>query len=71
MIVVARAMLVVDVLTRLGFMATTTALFQAELAHAGYTARPVPAWPDSPAVEAITDLEARSRGANPGRPLPL
>jgi hypothetical protein len=71
MIVVAWAMLVVDVLIRLGFMATVTAFFQGELAHAGYTARPVPTWPDSPAVEAITDLEARSRSATSGRPLPL
>ena len=30
-----------------------TALFQGRLAHAGYVARPIPKWPDSPAAEAI------------------
>ena len=54
-----------SVLIRLGFMATTIAFFQAELAHAGYTARPVPTWPDSPAVEAIAALDARARDARP------
>jgi hypothetical protein len=28
-------------------------LFQANLAHAAYVSAPVPAWPDSPAVEAV------------------
>jgi hypothetical protein len=41
---------------KLAFWASETALFQARLAHAGYTARPEPAWPDSPAAEAITRL---------------
>lgn len=61
--------LVVRTLTRLGFMATTIAFFQAELAHAGYTARPIPAWPDSPAVEAIAALDGRARDARPNPPL--
>jgi len=34
--------------------ASETALFQRRLAHAGYVARPEPAWPESPAAEAIT-----------------
>ena len=38
---------------KLVFWATETALFQSRLAHAGYTARPEPSWPDSPAAEAI------------------
>jgi len=38
---------------KLTFWASATALFQARLAHAGYVARPEPAWPDSPAAEAI------------------
>jgi len=38
---------------KLQFMASQTALFQASLAHAGYTAAPPPAWPESPAAEAI------------------
>jgi hypothetical protein len=39
---------------KLQFLASQTALFQASLAHAGYTAAPVPVWPESPAAEAIT-----------------
>jgi hypothetical protein len=38
---------------KLVFWASETALFQGRLGHAGYVARPQPAWPDSPAAEAI------------------
>lgn len=38
---------------RLLFAASQIALFQGRLAHAGYVARPVPTWPDSPAAEAL------------------
>jgi hypothetical protein len=38
---------------KLVFWASETALFQSRLAHAGYVARPVPTWPDSPAADAI------------------
>jgi hypothetical protein len=44
---------VLRVIVRLQFAASQTALFQGRLAHAGYVARPVPKWPDSPAAEAI------------------
>jgi hypothetical protein len=40
-------------LLKLQFMASQTALFQGKLAHASYTSAPAPAWPDSPAAEAI------------------
>jgi len=40
-------------LLKLQFLASQTALFQASLAHAAYTAVPEPVWPDSPAAEAI------------------
>ena len=33
--------------------ASEIALFQKRLGHAGYVARPVPRWPDSPSVEAV------------------
>jgi hypothetical protein len=62
-------MLALQVLARLGFMATSIAFFQGELAHAGYTAAPVPAWPDSPSVEAIANLADRHSAAD--RALPL
>jgi len=45
--------IVLRVIVRLQFAASQTALFQSRLAHAGYVARPVPKWPDSPAAEAI------------------
>jgi hypothetical protein len=38
---------------KLQFTASQTALFQRSLAHAAYTAAPIPAWPDSPAAETI------------------
>jgi hypothetical protein len=42
-------------------MASEVVFFQGELAHAGYTAAPLPTWPDSPAVEAIENLVKRVR----------
>jgi hypothetical protein len=36
---------------KLQFMASQTAIFQASLAHAAYTAAPQPVWPDSPEAE--------------------
>jgi hypothetical protein len=41
--------------------ASQTALFQNALAHAEYTAAPTLVWPDSPAVEALTNAEPASR----------
>jgi hypothetical protein len=38
---------------KLVFWGSEAALFQSRLAHAGYTARPEPVWPDSPAAEMI------------------
>jgi hypothetical protein len=42
------------VAVRLLFSASEIALLQARLAHAGYTARPLPRWPDSAAAEALS-----------------
>jgi hypothetical protein len=44
---------VARLLMKLQFVASQTALFQARLAHARYTAAPQPNWPDSAAAEAI------------------
>jgi hypothetical protein len=38
---------------KLVFWASETALFQSRFAHAGYVARPVAVWPESPAAEAL------------------
>lgn len=48
--------IVFRVIVRLQFAASQIALFQGRLAHAGYVARPIPKWPDSPAAEAISRL---------------
>lgn len=42
---------------KLVFYGSEIALFQGALAHAAYTAAPVVVWPESPAVEAITNAE--------------
>ncbi len=39
---------------KLVFWASETALFQSQLGHAGYVARPELTWPDSPAADAIS-----------------
>jgi hypothetical protein len=38
---------------KLHFIASQTALFQATLAHAAYTAAPAPVWPESPSAELV------------------
>lgn len=48
---------------KLLFYASEIALFQGALAHAEYTAAPVVVWPDSPAVEAVTNAGAPVTGA--------
>jgi hypothetical protein len=47
----------------LAWTASEIVFFQRELAHAHYTAAPMPSWPDSPAVEAIENLTRRARAA--------
>jgi hypothetical protein len=44
---------------KLVFWASETSLFQAALAHAEYTAAPLPVWPESPAAEAIAPPPAQ------------
>lgn len=43
---------------KLQFVASQTALFQANLAHAMYAAAPEPRWPESPAAEAIETVSS-------------
>jgi len=42
---------------KLLFYASETAFFQGALAHAAYTAAPMPVWPDSPAAEMIGNAD--------------
>jgi hypothetical protein len=51
--VIGQLYIVLRVVVRLQFAASQVALFQGRLAHAGYAARRVPRWPDSPAAEAV------------------
>ena len=48
--------LLARVWAKLAWIAGEVVFFQGELAHATYTAAPLPAWPDSPAAEAIQNL---------------
>lgn len=50
---IGQLFIVLRVIIRLQFAASQTTLFQGRLAHAGYVARPIAKWPDSPAAEAI------------------
>jgi hypothetical protein len=50
---VGQAYVLARLWVKLVFWASETALFQGRLAHAGYVAAPVRAWPDSPMAEAI------------------
>jgi hypothetical protein len=52
-LLVGAAYLAARLATRLGFLASAMALVERTLAHADYTAPPLPVWPDSPAAEAI------------------
>ena len=65
-LLVTQAYLLLRIWTKLAFMASEVAFFQGELAHVGYTAMPLPVWPDSPAAEAIDNL-ARARGTKVAR----
>ena len=49
----AQVYLLLRLWTKLVFLASDAVFFQGELAHAAYTAAPLPVWPDSPAAEAI------------------
>jgi len=52
----AQLYLLARLVLKLQFIASQTALFQASLAHAGYTAAALPVRPDSPGAEAIRSL---------------
>jgi hypothetical protein len=50
---VGQLFIVARLWVKLAFWASETALFQSRLAHAGYVARRLPTWPESPAADAI------------------
>jgi hypothetical protein len=57
----AQLYLLARVWVRLVGWAVQVSLFQSRLAHAGYVARPQPAWPESPSAEAIRACGSGSR----------
>jgi hypothetical protein len=54
-LIVAQAYILARLVVKLSFYASSVALFQDRLAHAEYTAMPQAVWPDSPAIETITE----------------
>jgi hypothetical protein len=54
-LVIGQLYLALRIVVRLAFAASQVAFFQGRLAHAGYTARPAPREPDSPAAAALGD----------------
>jgi hypothetical protein len=52
-LLIGQLYIVLRVVVRLTFAGSQIAFFQSQLAHAGYTARPIPAWPESAAAEAV------------------
>jgi hypothetical protein len=61
-VAIGAAYLLARLATRLAFLATALALIERRLAHAEYTAPPLPVWPDSPAAEAIENLRKAEFG---------
>lgn len=59
------AALFVHLLGRLALAASQVVYFQHALAHAEYTAAPLPMWPDSPAAEAIENLVQQREHSGP------
>lgn len=55
-ILAAQVVLVIRIWGRLAFLGSQAVFFQGELAHAHYTAAPLPRWPDSVSVEAVKNL---------------
>ena len=55
-LIVSQLYILARLVVKLQGLASQTALFQARLAHAGYTAAPAPVWPESPAAETIVDI---------------
>jgi hypothetical protein len=52
-LLLGQAWVLARLVLKLQFLASQTALFQASLAHARFTAAPTPVWPESAAAEAI------------------
>lgn len=55
-LLLSQVYLVVRIWGRMAFLGSEAVFYQGELAHAQYTAAPVPRWPDSASVEAIRNL---------------
>jgi hypothetical protein len=58
-LIAAELFVLARVIARLALLGSEAVFFQGELAHATYTAAPVPRWPESPAIEAIRNLRFR------------
>jgi hypothetical protein len=59
--IAAQLYVLARIVLKLQFIASQTALFQASLAHARYTAAPAARWPESPAAETIAAVSSTPR----------
>lgn len=57
-VLAAQVFLVVRIWGRMAFLGSQAVFYQGELAHAHYTAAPLPRWPDSVSVEAVRNLRS-------------
>ncbi|HKW02547.1 MAG TPA: hypothetical protein VJN96_22165 [Vicinamibacterales bacterium] len=58
--------ILISILAQMALAASEIVYFQHALAHADYTAAPLPIWPDSPAAEAIENLVEQRGPSGPG-----
>jgi hypothetical protein len=58
--------ILISILAQMALAASEIVYFQHALAHADYTAAPLPIWPDSPAAEAIENLVQQRGPSGPG-----
>jgi len=58
--------ILISILAQMALAASEIVYFQHALAHADYTAAPLPIWPDSPAAEAIENLVQQRERSGPG-----
>jgi hypothetical protein len=55
-LLVSQVYLIARIWGRMAFLGSEAVFYQGELAHAQYTAAPLPRWPDSASVEAVRNL---------------
>jgi hypothetical protein len=57
-LLISQVYLIARIWGRMAFLGSEAVFYQGELAHAQYTAAPLPRWPDSASVEAVRNLRS-------------